>query len=171
MILYHLSICSSWLITDRKLSNRVSRVRMLPVTDTPRKALGTTCLCYEYLSTLNVFSLLLSSTPLRLCPFTPVTTDAIMSNADDFQDRPVRAGRLSPSPTTRTSVFPYTPEWSYRGDFLPRCKSSLGHMDYPFSLRDVRLNALSRNGFTESLVPFPTRTVLVLRQVWEVGTN
>ena len=108
MILYHLSICSSWLITDRKLSNRVSSVRMLPATDTPRKALGTTCLCYEYLSTLNVFSLLLSSTPLRLCPFTPVTTDAIMSNADDFQDRPVRAGRLSPSPTTRTSVFPYT---------------------------------------------------------------
>src|SRR3990170_5860676 len=81
---------------------------MLPATDTPRKALGTMCLCHESLSTVNVFSLLLSSTPLRLCPFTPDTTGAIMSNADDFQDRPVRVGRLSPSHTTRTSVFPYT---------------------------------------------------------------
>ena len=31
-----------------------------------------------------------------------------MSNADDFKDRPVRVSRLSPSHTTRTSVFPYT---------------------------------------------------------------
>ena len=31
-----------------------------------------------------------------------------MRNADDFKDRPVRDGRLSPSHTTRTSAFPYT---------------------------------------------------------------
>ena len=108
MILYHLSICSSWLITDRKLSNRVSRVRMFPATSTPGEAPGATRLRHEYLFTLNVFNLLLSSTPLRLCPFTPVTTDAIMSNADDFQDRLVRVERLSPSHTARISVFPYT---------------------------------------------------------------
>ena len=81
---------------------------MFPAVSTPGEAPGTACLRHEYLFTLNVFNLLLSSTPLRLCPFTPVTTDAIMSNADDFQDRLVRAGRLSPSHPTRTSVFPYT---------------------------------------------------------------
>ena len=52
--------------------------------------------------------LLLSSTPLRLCPFTPATSEAILSNADNFQDRLVRAGRLSPSRPDQTSVFPYT---------------------------------------------------------------
>jgi len=31
-----------------------------------------------------------------------------MSNADDFKDRPVRAGRLSPFHTTQISDFPYT---------------------------------------------------------------
>lgn len=81
---------------------------MFPATNTPGEAPGTACLHPEYLFTLNVFNFLLSSTPLRLCPFTSVTIDAIMSNADNFKDRPVRAGRLSPSPPTRTSVFPYT---------------------------------------------------------------
>ena len=57
---------------------------------------------------IGVFNLSLSSIPLRLCPFTPDTAGAIMNNDDDFQDRPVRVGRLSPSHTARTSVFPYT---------------------------------------------------------------
>ena len=81
---------------------------MFPAVDAPGEAPGATRLRHEYLFTLNVFNLLLSSTPLRLCPFTPVTTDAIMSNADDFQDRLVRVERLSPSHTARISVFPYT---------------------------------------------------------------
>src|SRR4030066_616664 len=108
MILYHLSYVPSLLIPDRKFIYFVSGFRLFPAVSTPGEAPGTACLRHEYLFTLNVFNLLLSSTPLRLCPFTPVTTDAIMSNADDFQDRLVRAGRLSPSHPTRTSVFPYT---------------------------------------------------------------
>ena len=84
---------------------------------------------------VGVFNLYISSTPLRLCPFISDTTGTIMSNADDFQDRPVETGfkpvstGLSPSHTTRISVFfPYT---LLLGNSFPRCKSSLGHMGYP----------------------------------------
>ena len=54
-----------------------------------------------------------------------------MNNADDFQDRPVRAGRLSPSHTTRTSVFPYT---SLVGNFSQDVSppSVIGITPFPF---------------------------------------
>ncbi|QII13371.1 hypothetical protein KsCSTR_39920 [Candidatus Kuenenia stuttgartiensis] len=63
----------------------------------------------EFLFSLNVFNLPLSSIPLRLCPFHfRFTPETIMSNADDFKDRLVREACLSPSHTARTSEFPYT---------------------------------------------------------------
>jgi len=52
----------------------------------------------------------------------------IMSNADNFKNRRLRDCRLSPSHTDWISDCPYT---SLLGLFYPRCKSSLGHMDYP----------------------------------------
>ena len=106
-------------------------------------------LTFILLFTLNVFNLLLSSTPRRLCPFTPVTTDAIMSNADDFQDRPVRAGRLSPSPPTRTSVFPYT-------SLLGNCSQDVyGRTSVPACHHNVRRGRLTYHALVIWITPFP----------------
>jgi hypothetical protein len=69
----------------------------------------------------------------------------IMNNADDFKDTCSTEDHLSPSHTAWISVYPYT---APLGTFVPRCKPSLGYMDYPFSLRDVCSNALSRDILT-----------------------
>ena len=122
---------------------------MFPATSTPGEAPGTACLRHEYLFTLNVFNLLLSSTPLRLCPLTPVTTDAIMSNADDFQDRPVRAGRLPPSHPARTSVFPYT-------SLLGNCSQDVyGRTSVPACHHNVRRGRLTYHALVIWITPFP----------------
>ncbi len=77
-----------------------------------------------------------------------------MSNADDFQDRPVRAGRLSPSHTTRTSGFPYT---SLLGNFSQDVSppSVIGITPFPFvrCVYPVRyiLNLSTRHVLTNNL--------------------
>jgi len=119
---------------------------------TPGKAPGTMCLRHEYLFTLNVFNLLLSSNPLRLCPFTHVTTGVLMSNADDFQDKPVRAGRLSSSPTTQTSVFPYT---SLFGDFS---QDVYGRTSVPACHHNIRRGRLTYHALVIWITLFPFAT-------------
>ena len=87
-----------------------------------------------FMNLLNVFDLLLSLTPLRLCPFIPGIPGTVMSTADDFQDRPVRVSSLSPSRTTRISVFPYTLLLGILSqDVSPPSVIRVTH----FSLRDV----------------------------------
>ena len=58
---------------------------------------------------MGVFNLsLIHQLHYGYAPLFRVLPGTIMSNADDFKDKPVRVSRLPPSHTTRTSVFPYT---------------------------------------------------------------
>ena len=91
-----------------------------------------------------------------------------MSNADDFKDRLVRVSRLSPSHTTRTSVFPYT---SLLGIFSQDVSppSVIWITPFPFVMYVL-------THYPEMFSPNLFRHLqqghlLVLHQVWEVGTN
>ena len=98
-----------------------------------------------------------------------------MSNADNFKNRRLRDCRLSPSHTDWISDCPYTsPLGLFTQDVSPPSVIWITHPrlhEDMFSLRDVCPNALSRDVFTYSLSTSPTRTLLVLHQGWEVGTN
>ncbi|MBF8276790.1 MAG: hypothetical protein HW390_1863 [Candidatus Brocadiaceae bacterium] len=76
----------------------------------------------------------------------------IMSNADDFQDRPVRAGRLPPSHPTRISVFPYT---SLLGNFS---QDVYGRTSVPACHHNVRRGRLTYHALVIWITPFPLVT-------------
>ncbi len=82
-----------------------------------------------------------------------------MDNADYFKDICSTEEQLSSSHTAWISVYPYTsPLVLDNRVSRARCKSSLGYMDYPFFLRDICSNALSRDVLTLSIYTSPTRT-------------
>ncbi len=84
-------------------------------------------------------------------------------NADDFEDACSTDKHVSLPHTVWISVYPYTSPLAIDKQVSrARCKPSLGYMDYPVFLRDLCLNALSRDVFTISLYPSQTRTLPVL---------
>ncbi len=119
-------------------------------------------------------------------PLSLNSPETIMNNADYFKDNCSIEKHLSPSHTARTSVYPYTsPLGTFAPSYLPvpvctqTGKSSLGYMDYPFSLRDICSNALNRNVFNliflhisdKSLSWWKEGTVPVLHQERVVGSE